>query len=89
MWGKYRLKEIVTQNGVFPFKFRESDGMEFVLENGSWMVNNKPLMVQKWDPDVVIDISEPKTLPCWIKLHNVPLEAWTSNGISAIARASL
>ncbi|GJX69407.1 RNA-directed DNA polymerase, eukaryota, reverse transcriptase zinc-binding domain protein [Tanacetum coccineum] len=37
--------------------FRESDGMEFVLENGSWM----------------------------IKLHNVPLEAWTSNGISAIA----
>ncbi|GJV54248.1 RNA-directed DNA polymerase, eukaryota, reverse transcriptase zinc-binding domain protein [Tanacetum coccineum] len=85
MWGKYGLKEIVTQNGVFLFKFRESDGMEFVLENGSWMVNNKPLMVQKWDPDVVIDISEPKTLPCWIKLHNVPLEAWTSNGISAIA----
>ncbi|GJW07256.1 RNA-directed DNA polymerase, eukaryota, reverse transcriptase zinc-binding domain protein [Tanacetum coccineum] len=35
--------------------------------------------------DVVIDKSEQKTLPCWIKLHNVPLEAWTSNGISAIA----
>ncbi|GJW58496.1 RNA-directed DNA polymerase, eukaryota, reverse transcriptase zinc-binding domain protein [Tanacetum coccineum] len=85
MWGKYGLKEIVTQNGVFPFKFRESDGMEFVLENGSWMVNDKSLMVQKWDHDVVIDISEPKTLPCWIKLHNVPLNAWTSNGISAIA----
>ncbi|GKC53581.1 RNA-directed DNA polymerase, eukaryota, reverse transcriptase zinc-binding domain protein [Tanacetum coccineum] len=85
MWGKYGLKEIVTQNGVFLFKFRESDGMEFVLENGPWMVNNKPLMIQKWGHDVVIDKSEQKTLPCWIKLHNVPLEAWTSNGISAIA----
>ncbi|GKA71325.1 retrovirus-related pol polyprotein from transposon TNT 1-94 [Tanacetum coccineum] len=48
MWGKFGLKEIVTQNGAFLFKFRESEGMDFVLENGPWMVNNKPLIVQKW-----------------------------------------
>nr|GEX70046.1 RNA-directed DNA polymerase, eukaryota, reverse transcriptase zinc-binding domain protein [Tanacetum cinerariifolium]GEX75873.1 RNA-directed DNA polymerase, eukaryota, reverse transcriptase zinc-binding domain protein [Tanacetum cinerariifolium] len=85
MWGRFRLREISTQNGVFLFKFRESEGMSYVLENGPWMVNNKPLMVQKWEPDVVIDKSEPKSLPCWIKLHNIPLEPWTSKGISAIA----
>ncbi|GKE60907.1 zinc knuckle CX2CX4HX4C containing protein [Tanacetum coccineum] len=85
MWGKFGLKEIVTQNDVFLFKFRESEGMDFVLENGPWMVNNKPLIVQKWDPDVIIDKSDPKSLPCWIKLYNVPLEAWTVKGISTIA----
>ncbi|GKE27956.1 RNA-directed DNA polymerase, eukaryota, reverse transcriptase zinc-binding domain protein [Tanacetum coccineum] len=85
MWGKFGLKEIVTQNGAFLFKFKESEGMDFVLENGPWMVNNKPLIVQKWDPDVIIDKSDPKSLPCWIKLYNVPLEAWTVKGISTIA----
>nr|GEU45939.1 zinc knuckle CX2CX4HX4C [Tanacetum cinerariifolium] len=69
---------------VLKMEERESDGMEFVLENGPWMVNNKPLMVQKWDLDIVIDRSEPKTLPCWIKLHDVPLEAWTSNGLLVV-----
>ncbi|PWA48042.1 DUF4283 domain-containing protein [Artemisia annua] len=28
---------------------------------------------------------DPEVLPCWIKLHNVPVEAWTVKGISAIA----
>ncbi|GJX58288.1 RNA-directed DNA polymerase, eukaryota, reverse transcriptase zinc-binding domain protein [Tanacetum coccineum] len=53
MWGKFGLKEIVTENG--------------------------------WDPDVIIDRSDPKVLPCWIKLYNVPLEACTVKGISVIA----
>ncbi|GKE11414.1 RNA-directed DNA polymerase, eukaryota, reverse transcriptase zinc-binding domain protein, partial [Tanacetum coccineum] len=64
-----------------------------MLRSNNDEIENKlnliPLCVEngreKWDPDVVIDRSEPKTLPCWIKLHNVPLEAWTSNGISSIA----
>ncbi|GJX06151.1 RNA-directed DNA polymerase, eukaryota, reverse transcriptase zinc-binding domain protein [Tanacetum coccineum] len=37
------------------------------------------------DPSVVIDKRDPEVLPCWIKLYNVPLEAWTVKGISAIA----
>ncbi|GJY24381.1 RNA-directed DNA polymerase, eukaryota, reverse transcriptase zinc-binding domain protein [Tanacetum coccineum] len=53
--------------------------------NGPWMVNNKPLMVQKWDPSIIMDKTEPVKLPCWIKLYNVPLEAWTTKGISVIA----
>ncbi|GJW69800.1 RNA-directed DNA polymerase, eukaryota, reverse transcriptase zinc-binding domain protein [Tanacetum coccineum] len=85
MCGKFGLREIITQSRVFLFKFRESEGMSYVLENGPWMVSNKPLMVQKWEPDVIIDRSEPKTLPCWIKLHKVPFEAWIIKGISAIA----
>ncbi|GJV32920.1 RNA-directed DNA polymerase, eukaryota, reverse transcriptase zinc-binding domain protein [Tanacetum coccineum] len=62
-----------------------------MLRSNNDEIENKlnliPLCVEngREDPDVVIDRSEPKTLPCWIKLHNVPLEACTSNGISAIA----
>ncbi|PWA79019.1 ATPase, F1/V1/A1 complex, alpha/beta subunit, Zinc knuckle CX2CX4HX4C [Artemisia annua] len=85
MWGRFGLKDIVAKNGLYLFKFRESEGMNHVLESGPWLVNNKPLMVQKWDSSVIIDRRDPEVLACWIKLHNVPVEAWTVKGISAIA----
>ncbi|GKD79273.1 RNA-directed DNA polymerase, eukaryota, reverse transcriptase zinc-binding domain protein [Tanacetum coccineum] len=47
MWGKYVLKEIISQNGMFLFKFKHEEGMESILETGPLMVNNKPLLIQK------------------------------------------
>lgn len=72
---------------MYFFKFIEEEGMKNVLESGAWMVNNKPLLVQKWDPSISIDKTEPTCLPLWIKLHNVPMEARSSNGVSAIANS--
>ncbi|GKE15675.1 RNA-directed DNA polymerase, eukaryota, reverse transcriptase zinc-binding domain protein [Tanacetum coccineum] len=85
MWGKHGLSDIVTQNDMFLFKFRNEEGMNQVLENGPWMVNNKPLFIQKWNTGVIMDNKEPKVIPLWVKLYSVPIEAWTVNGISAIA----
>ncbi|GKB19604.1 RNA-directed DNA polymerase, eukaryota, reverse transcriptase zinc-binding domain protein, partial [Tanacetum coccineum] len=47
--------------------------------------NGKPLIVYKWDPEIGLDRIEPKVLPVWVKLVNMPMEAWTNEGISAIA----
>ncbi|GJT80130.1 RNA-directed DNA polymerase, eukaryota, reverse transcriptase zinc-binding domain protein [Tanacetum coccineum] len=60
------------------------EGMENVLEAGPWMVNNKPLLIQRWDPTVCIDKKEPEKIPIWVKLVKLPLEAWTTKGISSI-----
>ncbi|GKA03881.1 zinc knuckle CX2CX4HX4C containing protein, partial [Tanacetum coccineum] len=49
------------------------------------MVKNKPLIVQKWDINMCLDKTEPEVIPLWIKLCNVPLEAWTTKGLSALA----
>ncbi|GJU74804.1 RNA-directed DNA polymerase, eukaryota, reverse transcriptase zinc-binding domain protein [Tanacetum coccineum] len=46
-----------------------------VIENGPWMVNRKPMFVQKWDPTVCLDRAEPNKLPLWVKLRSLPLEA--------------
>ncbi|GKB58292.1 hypothetical protein Tco_0914478 [Tanacetum coccineum] len=34
-----------------------------VIENRPWMVNRKPMFVQKWDPIVCLDRAEPNKLP--------------------------
>ncbi|GJX66899.1 RNA-directed DNA polymerase, eukaryota, reverse transcriptase zinc-binding domain protein [Tanacetum coccineum] len=61
------------------------EGMNYVIDQSPWMVNGKPLVVQKWDPDVCFEKTEPCKLPIWVKHVNVPLEAWSVRGISAIA----
>nr|GEX81790.1 hypothetical protein [Tanacetum cinerariifolium] len=60
-------------------------GMKLVLENSPWMVRGRLLIVQKWNPNVSFEKAEPSTIPLWIKLYDVPLEAWTSQGISTLA----
>ncbi|GJU33233.1 RNA-directed DNA polymerase, eukaryota, reverse transcriptase zinc-binding domain protein [Tanacetum coccineum] len=86
MWGKFGLKSIISKgNRVFLFKFRSNEGIQSVIEMGPWMVNGKPMFVQKWDPSVSLDKAEPNKLPLWVRLRNLPLEAWTTKGISAVA----
>ncbi|GKC52531.1 retrovirus-related pol polyprotein from transposon TNT 1-94 [Tanacetum coccineum] len=49
------------------------------------MVNNKPLIIHKWDINMCLDKTGPEKIPLWVKICNVHLEAWTVKGISALA----
>ena len=59
--------------------------MNVVIEKGPWMVQNKPLFVQKWNPEIGMQIIEPKKLPVWVKMTNIPFEAWSMKRVSALA----
>ncbi|GKC16208.1 zinc knuckle CX2CX4HX4C containing protein [Tanacetum coccineum] len=50
MWSRYGFKDIIDfKNGDYFMKFNSEEGLEFIVNNGPWMVKNKPLIVQKWD----------------------------------------
>ncbi|GJR36424.1 RNA-directed DNA polymerase, eukaryota, reverse transcriptase zinc-binding domain protein [Tanacetum coccineum] len=86
MWGRLGFKDVVDVNNVvFFIKFHNEEGLEYVINSGPWMVNFKPFFVLKWDIHVCLDKRDPEKLPIWIKLCNVPLEAYTTNGINALA----
>ncbi|GJY99384.1 zinc knuckle CX2CX4HX4C containing protein [Tanacetum coccineum] len=76
MWGRHGFKDIVDyNNGIYFMKFHSETGLDFIVNNGPWMVKNKPLIVQQWDINMSLDKREPEKIPLWIKLCNVPLEA--------------
>ncbi|PWA51515.1 hypothetical protein CTI12_AA464830 [Artemisia annua] len=78
IWSRFGLKEvIVNASGVNLFKFQNEIGMNNVLNQGPWMVNNRPLFVQKWNPEIGLMKVEPTKLPLWIKMVNIPMEAWS------------
>ncbi|GKC55503.1 homeodomain-like protein [Tanacetum coccineum] len=80
MWRKFGIAEIDKwKNGCYMFKFRDEISMNAVLEKGPWMVRNKPLFLQKWSSKIRMTKVEPKKLPVWVKIVNVPLEAYIGN----------
>ena len=59
MWCLYQLEDVVmNQNRMCFFNFKSRDGMELVIENGPWLVDNKPLFVKKWE--LGLCMSKPK-----------------------------
>ncbi|GKB79501.1 ATPase, F1/V1/A1 complex, alpha/beta subunit [Tanacetum coccineum] len=84
--GKFGISEIdAHKNGQYVFKFKDNAGLNVVLEKGPWMVKNKPLFVTRWNAELGMEKLEPKCFPVWVKMVNAPLEAWTVEGISALA----
>ncbi|GJU03987.1 RNA-directed DNA polymerase, eukaryota, reverse transcriptase zinc-binding domain protein [Tanacetum coccineum] len=56
-----------------------------VANQKSLKVKVKPLMVQKWDPSIGLNKTEPTKIPVWVKLSDLPMEAWTTKGISGVS----
>nr|GEV31126.1 hypothetical protein [Tanacetum cinerariifolium] len=65
----------VNDNGIEVVIFDEE-----IVNEGS-----KKWELTKWDSSVSLDKAEPSALPLWVKLKNLPLEAWSSKGISVVA----
>ncbi|GJZ41669.1 zinc finger, CCHC-type containing protein [Tanacetum coccineum] len=55
-WGKYGLVKSMlnSSTGLFLFQFSSMDGLDSMLDNGSWFIRNNPLILKKWNPDVEI-----------------------------------
>lgn len=86
MWRPYQFSDVMMNNsGLYFCNFNSVDGMQTVLENGPWFVDNKPFFVQKWEPGICLSKPEVTKVPVWAKIFNVPLEAWNVDGISRIA----
>ncbi|GJX84749.1 hypothetical protein Tco_0335523 [Tanacetum coccineum] len=61
------------------------DALDSMLENGPWFIRNNPLILKKWNPDVNLIKEDVGNVPVWVKLHGVPVIAFSEDGLSAIA----
>ncbi|GJZ88116.1 ATPase, F1/V1/A1 complex, alpha/beta subunit [Tanacetum coccineum] len=61
------------------------DGLDAMLENGPWFIQNNPLILKKWHPDENLLKEDVSTVPVWVKLHGVPVTAFSEDGLSGIA----
>jgi len=85
-WKKYGLQKcMMNANGFFFFKFTDHKGMLDVLEGGPWLIRSKPVFLNTWSPTSVLKKEDIKKVAVWVKLHDVPLAAYTDDGLSMLA----
>ncbi|GJZ28565.1 reverse transcriptase domain-containing protein [Tanacetum coccineum] len=85
-WSKFGFEKLMkNDDGIFLFKFADSTGMEKVLDPGPWLIRNTPLILNKWTPSLPLKKDVVTKVPIWVKLHKVPLVAYSEDGLSLIA----
>ncbi|GJS96385.1 copia protein [Tanacetum coccineum] len=74
-WGKYGLVRSMfsSSTGLFSFQF----SFRFI-----W---NDPFILKKWHPDNYLLKEDVSTVPIWVKIHGVPVTAFSGDGLSVIA----
>ncbi|GKC32794.1 copia protein [Tanacetum coccineum] len=86
-WGKYRIVRSMFNSStrLFSFQFSSMNGLDAMLENGPWFIKNNPLILKKWHLDENLLKEDVSTIPVWVKLHGVPVMAFSEDGLSVIA----
>ncbi|KAK4384224.1 hypothetical protein Sango_3080900 [Sesamum angolense] len=76
---------LATSNGFFFFQFENVAAMEEVIEGGPWLYLGQLIVLQKWEPGMVLRKLKHTEVPIWIKLRHLPVELWTTEGLSTVA----
>ncbi|GKD45729.1 retrotransposon protein, putative, ty1-copia subclass [Tanacetum coccineum] len=74
-----------SSTGLFFFEFSSMDDLDSMLENGLWFIRNNLFILKKWNPDVNFIKEDVGNVPVWVKLHGVPMTAFSEDGFSVIA----
>ncbi|KAL2246085.1 UNVERIFIED_CONTAM: hypothetical protein Sindi_2876700 [Sesamum indicum] len=74
-----------TNNGFFFFQFKTIIAMEDIIKGGPWLFQGQPIVLQKWEPGMVLRKLKHTQVPVWIKLRHLPVELWTEEGLSTVA----
>ncbi|KAJ0752576.1 hypothetical protein HanPI659440_Chr09g0325971 [Helianthus annuus] len=70
---------------LFFFKFTSKEGMNQMLEDGPWLIRSVPIILKEWSPSIKMEKEDIKVVPVWVKMHDVPLAAFTEDGLSLVA----
>ncbi|KAL0913157.1 hypothetical protein M5K25_016596 [Dendrobium thyrsiflorum] len=81
--GSFQLLSL--SEGFFLLRFTNMEDYEMAWSKGIWFFLGKPFLLQKWSPKFRPKRENLKSVPIWIKIHDLPLVCWNSEGISRIA----
>ncbi|XP_020687148.1 uncharacterized protein LOC110102962 [Dendrobium catenatum] len=82
---KGSVQLLSLSDGFFLLRFSCSEDYEMVWSRGVWFLLGRPFVLQKWHPKFKPQRENFTSVPIWVKIHDLPLACWNSEGISRIA----
>ncbi|GAV88870.1 Exo_endo_phos domain-containing protein/DUF4283 domain-containing protein/zf-CCHC_4 domain-containing protein, partial [Cephalotus follicularis] len=74
-----------AENGIFVFKCESVEVRNWILDSGPWDVWGVHLALRLWERDLPPISSGFTKITVWVKLMNIPMEYWTTKGLSHMA----
>ncbi|KAL0286351.1 UNVERIFIED_CONTAM: hypothetical protein Sradi_7151800 [Sesamum radiatum] len=74
-----------TANGFYFFQFHTLAYMEEVIEEGPWLFQGQPVVLQPWEWGMSLRQQRHTQIPVWFRFRHLPMEYWTEDGISSVA----
>ena len=88
IWARFGLLDVIPHGaGFFIFRFSQPSAAKDVLEGGPWLISGRHLFLRWWSPGFSWQKENVSKVPVWVQFQNVPMEFWTSEGLSYIGSA--
>ncbi|GJR04057.1 zinc knuckle CX2CX4HX4C containing protein [Tanacetum coccineum] len=84
-WEKFGLKRVMLNHGFFLFQFDSSTVMEKGMEGSPWRIKLVPIILKVWMPNTILKRENVSIVPLWVKMHNVPIVAYSKVGLDLIS----
>ncbi|KAL0427762.1 UNVERIFIED_CONTAM: hypothetical protein Slati_2951000 [Sesamum latifolium] len=82
----HSVKDVMaTVNGFFFIQFANCVALEEVIDGGPWLFQGQPIVLQKRTSGLALRKHGHTQVPIWVKLRHIPVELWTTDGLSTIA----
>lgn len=64
-------------NDFYIIRFRTTEDYNTALLDGSWLIGDHCLHVQRWNPNFLADMAEITHLPVWVRFLMLPIEYYS------------
>ncbi|KAI0504773.1 hypothetical protein KFK09_015726 [Dendrobium nobile] len=82
---KGSVQLLSLSEGFFLLRFSCVEDYDMVWSRGVWFLLGRPFVLQKWHTKFKPKRENFDSVPIWVKIHDLPLACWNSEGISRIA----
>lgn len=87
VWNlKGKLKMTLHGDNIFVFEFDSEANRMTTFEHGCFFISGQLFVVRSWSLMIEQDLYEPKSLPIWINIRDVPLHLWHPKVLGKLAR---
>jgi hypothetical protein len=85
IWKLKGSISVKSDGFLFLFNLSCDEDRRKIIESDPIIMRNKLFIVKQWDQTVGNSCSSIRSVPVWVKLHNLPLYAWSHLGINWLA----
>ncbi|RAL44030.1 hypothetical protein DM860_014167 [Cuscuta australis] len=88
IWKVFDIDDIsFLKKGQFLVRFHKEEDRDEIIKRKYYLMDNKPVYVQKWYPGYKVNLMERKDIPIWVQFPELEMKYWSLSALSKLGSA--